>query len=54
MTRTYKAALDRSGLARKEKEDDARTPESHYMFDSHKPASHIDNFNISIIIEIWL
>lgn len=38
--RTYKVALGRGGLAPKEKEGDARTPEGHYIIDSRNPASH--------------
>jgi|SRR5450631_534505 murein L,D-transpeptidase YafK len=33
--RTYKVALGRGGLAPKEREGDARTPEGHYMIDAH-------------------
>jgi murein L,D-transpeptidase YafK len=38
--RTYKVALGRGGLAPKEKEGDARTPEDRYIIDSRNPASH--------------
>jgi murein L,D-transpeptidase YafK len=38
--RTYKVALGRGGLAAKEREGDARTPEGHYTIDSRNAASH--------------
>jgi murein L,D-transpeptidase YafK len=38
--RTYKVALGRGGLAPKEREGDARTPEGHYVIDSRNEASH--------------
>jgi len=38
--RTYKVALGRGGLAPKEREGDARTPEGHYIIDSRNAASH--------------
>lgn len=38
--RTYKIALGRGGLAPKQKEGDARTPEGHYSIDSRNEASH--------------
>ncbi len=38
--RTYKVALGRGGLAAKEREGDARTPEGHYIIDSRNAASH--------------
>jgi murein L,D-transpeptidase YafK len=38
--RTYKVALGRGGLAPKEREGDARTPEGHYVIDSRNAASH--------------
>lgn len=37
--RTYKVALGRGGLAPKEKEGDARTPEGHYTIDSRNASS---------------
>ena len=36
---TYKVALGRGGLAPKEREGDARTPEGHYIIDSRNGAS---------------
>jgi murein L,D-transpeptidase YafK len=39
MIRTYKVALGQGGLAPKEREGDARTPEGHYMIDSRNAAS---------------
>jgi murein L,D-transpeptidase YafK len=38
--RTYKVALGRGGLAPKEREGDARTPEGHYVIDSRNAGSH--------------
>jgi murein L,D-transpeptidase YafK len=38
--RTYKVALGRGGLAAKQQEGDARTPEGHYTIDSRNEASH--------------
>jgi murein L,D-transpeptidase YafK len=38
--RTYKVALGRGGLAPKEHEGDARTPEGHYVIDEKNAASH--------------
>ena len=38
--RTYKVALGSGGLAPKQKEGDARTPEGHYTIDSRNEASH--------------
>jgi murein L,D-transpeptidase YafK len=38
--RTYHVALGRGGLAPKEKEGDARTPEGHYVIDSRNAQSH--------------
>ena len=38
--RTYKVALGRGGLAPKEREGDARTPEGHYMIDACNAESH--------------
>jgi murein L,D-transpeptidase YafK len=38
--RTYKVALGRGGLAPKEREGDARTPEGHYIIDSRTANSH--------------
>ena len=38
--RSYKVALGTGGLAAKEREGDARTPEGHYVIDSRNPASH--------------
>jgi murein L,D-transpeptidase YafK len=38
--RTYKVALGRGGLAPKEREGDARTPEGHYLIDSSNAVSH--------------
>jgi murein L,D-transpeptidase YafK len=37
---TYHVALGQGGLARKQKEDDARTPEGHYAIDARNAASH--------------
>lgn len=37
--RTYKVALGRGGLAAKEQEGDARTPEGHYFIDAKNQAS---------------
>ena len=37
--RTYKVALGRGGLAPKQREGDARTPEGHYIIDSRAPNS---------------
>lgn len=37
---TYKVALGRGGLAPKEREGDARTPEGHYTIDAHNADSH--------------
>lgn len=37
---TYKVALGRGGLAPKEREGDARTPEGHYVIDARNAASH--------------
>lgn len=37
--RTYKVALGQGGLAPKEREGDARTPEGHYVIDSRNAAS---------------
>ena len=37
--RTYKVALGTGGLAPKEREGDARTPEGHYVIDSRNAAS---------------
>src|SRR5215469_15256181 len=37
--RTYKVALGRGGLAPKQKEGDARTPEGHYIIDSRNSSS---------------
>ncbi len=37
--RTYKVALGRGGLAPKEREGDDRTPEGHYVIDSHNEHS---------------
>ena len=37
--RTYKVALGQGGLAPKEREGDARTPEGHYFVDSRNAAS---------------
>ncbi len=37
--RTYKVALGRGGLAPKEREGDARTPEGHYVIDSRNEHS---------------
>jgi murein L,D-transpeptidase YafK len=37
--RTYKVALGRGGLAPKEREGDARTPEGHYVIDSRNANS---------------
>jgi murein L,D-transpeptidase YafK len=37
--RTYKVALGRGGLAPKEREGDARTPEGHYIIDSRNASS---------------
>jgi Uncharacterized protein conserved in bacteria len=38
--RTYKVALGQGGLAPKQKEGDARTPEGRYIIDSRTGASH--------------
>ena len=38
--RTYHVALGQGGLAPKQKEDDARTPEGHYVIDTRNAASH--------------
>ena len=38
--RTYKVALGSGGLAPKERQGDARTPEGHYIIDSHSAVSH--------------
>ena len=38
--RTYKVALGRGGLAPKEREGDARTPEGHYVIDARNADSH--------------
>lgn len=38
--RTYKVALGRGGLAPKEREGDARTPEGHYLIDARNAESH--------------
>jgi murein L,D-transpeptidase YafK len=38
--RTYHVALGRGGLAPKENEGDARTPEGHYVIDSRNANSH--------------
>lgn len=38
--RTYKVALGQGGLAAKEREGDARTPEGHYTIDSRNAQSH--------------
>jgi murein L,D-transpeptidase YafK len=38
--RSYKVALGRGGLALKEREGDARTPEGHYIIDAKNAASH--------------
>ena len=38
--KTYKVALGRGGLAPKEREGDARTPEGHYIIDARNAASH--------------
>ncbi|MGA9071914.1 MAG: L,D-transpeptidase family protein [Terracidiphilus sp.] len=38
--RAYKVALGRGGLAAKEREGDARTPEGHYVIDAKYPVSH--------------
>jgi murein L,D-transpeptidase YafK len=37
---TYHVALGQGGLAPKQKEDDARTPEGHYVIDTRNAASH--------------
>lgn len=37
---TYKVALGRGGLAAKQREGDALTPEGHYVIDSRNEASH--------------
>ena len=37
---TYKVALGRGGLAPKERQGDARTPEGHYVIDSRNADSH--------------
>ncbi len=39
VVRTYKVALGRGGLAPKEREGDARTPEGHYFIDSRNDHS---------------
>ena len=39
VVRTYKVALGRGGLAPKEREGDARTPEGHYVIDSRNEHS---------------
>jgi murein L,D-transpeptidase YafK len=39
MIRTYKVALGRGGLAPKERQGDARTPEGHYIIDAKYAAS---------------
>jgi murein L,D-transpeptidase YafK len=38
--RTYKVALGQGGLAPKEREGDARTPEGHYTIDARNAGSH--------------
>jgi murein L,D-transpeptidase YafK len=38
--RTYKVALGQGGLAPKEREGDARTPEGHYIIDARTAESH--------------
>jgi murein L,D-transpeptidase YafK len=38
--RSYKVALGQGGLAPKEREGDARTPEGHYIVDAHNADSH--------------
>jgi len=38
--RTYRVALGQGGLAPKQKEDDARTPEGHYVIDTRNAASN--------------
>lgn len=38
--RTYKVALGRGGLAPKERQGDARTPEGHYTIDARYAESH--------------
>jgi murein L,D-transpeptidase YafK len=38
--RTYHVALGTGGLAPKQKEGDARTPEGHYVIDTHNSESH--------------
>jgi murein L,D-transpeptidase YafK len=38
--RTYKVARGRGGLAPKEREGDARTPEGHYVIDARNADSH--------------
>jgi murein L,D-transpeptidase YafK len=40
LIRTYKVALGIGGLAPKEREGDARTPEGHYTIDSRNAVSH--------------
>ncbi|MGA3079848.1 MAG: L,D-transpeptidase family protein [Terracidiphilus sp.] len=40
MIRTYKVSLGRGGLAPKERQGDARTPEGHYIIDSKAAVSH--------------
>jgi murein L,D-transpeptidase YafK len=40
IVRTYKVALGRGGLAPKEREGDARTPEGHYVIDARNADSH--------------
>jgi len=38
--KTYKVALGQGGLAPKEREGDARTPEGHYVIDARNADSH--------------
>jgi len=38
--KTYKVALGQGGLAPKQREGDARTPEGHYVIDTRNEASH--------------
>jgi murein L,D-transpeptidase YafK len=40
LLRTYKVALGTGGLAPKQREGDARTPEGHYTIDSRNAVSH--------------
>jgi murein L,D-transpeptidase YafK len=40
IVRTYKVALGQGGLAPKEREGDARTPEGHYVIDARNADSH--------------